>query len=148
MKNALSFYLYSIALAAVLATTVVRAQDDVLLPSPTTQGDVSYVSGGVGADDAAAFKAAESQYALALEFSQHAQPRDVYLAGVKVTLTDAKGNVVLDTVADGPFLLANLPAGAYTVQADSGGSVKRQTVHVRTGAHARAVFSWPADAAT
>lgn len=109
-----------------------------------TQGNVSYISGGVGEDEAAAMKSAAAGYPLELQFVQKATPRDEFLADVKVRITDRARNVVLDAVASGPFLLAKLPAGTYQIEADHVGVVKRQTVDIRPGKHQRSVFVWAA----
>ena len=109
-----------------------------------TQGNVSYVSGGVGEDDAAAMKSAAAGYPLELQFVQKATPRDEFLADVKVRITDRARNVVLDAVASGPFLLAKLPPGTYQIEADHVGVVKRQTVDLRPGKHQKSVFVWSA----
>src|SRR3989442_605745 len=84
------------------------------LPSEQTQGTETYVSGGIGQDEAQAFEAAAAQYPLALEFAIKHAPRAEYTADVHVIVTDVKGQHVLDTRSDGPFLLAKLPAGRYT----------------------------------
>ena len=107
-----------------------------------TAGNVSYISGGVGEDEAAAMKSAAAGYPLELQFVQKATPRDEFLADVKVRITDRARNVVLDAVASGPFLLAKLPAGTYQIEADHVGVVKRQTVDIRPGKHQRSVFVW------
>ena len=109
-----------------------------------TAGNVSYISGGVGEDEAAAMKSAAAGYPLELQFVQKATPRDEFLADVKVRITDRARNVVLDAVASGPFLLAKLPAGTYRIEADHVGVVKRQTVDIRPGKHQRSVFVWSA----
>ena len=109
-----------------------------------TAGNVSYISGGVGEDEAAAMKSAAAGYPLELQFVQKATPRDEFLADVKVRITDRARNVVLDAVASGPFLLAKLPAGTYQIEADHVGVVKRQTVDIRPGKHQRSVFVWSA----
>lgn len=112
---------------------------------PEMQGNVSFMSGGVGDDEAAAMKSAAAGYPLELHFVQKATPRDEFLADVKVRITDRRSrNVVLDTVAKGPFLLAKLPSGTYIIEADHVGVVKRQTIEVRAGRHARSVFMWAA----
>ena len=109
-----------------------------------TAGNVSFISGGVGEDEAAAMKSAAAGYPLELQFVQKATPRDEFLADVKVRITDRARNVVLDAIASGPFLLAKLPAGTYQIEADHVGVVKRQTVDIRPGKHQRSVFVWAA----
>ncbi len=108
------------------------------------QGEVRYATGGIGADEAAAFKAAAPKYPLELLFAQKASPNDVYLTGVQVIVRGPSGQVLLDTVSSGPFLLLRLPAGKYRIEASSDGAVKQQTVEVRTGQHRRVVFVWDA----
>ena len=39
-----------------------------------------------------------------------------YVADLKVRIVDARGDAVVDTVVDGPWLLAQLPPGRYRVQ--------------------------------
>ena len=131
------------ALAAALFFTPLT-QSASAATAQETQGNVSYVSGGVGEDDAAAMKSAAAGYPLELQFVQKAMPRDEFLADVKVRITDRARNVVLDAVASGPFLLAKLPPGTYQIEADHVGVVKRQTVDLRPGKHQKSVFVWSA----
>ena len=49
---------------------------------------------------------------------------------------------MLDTTADGPFLLATLPAGKYEIEAEYNGERKHQAVDIRSGRHQRMVFVW------
>jgi hypothetical protein len=112
------------------------------LPPARTQVAISYVSGGVGDDEAAAMKQAARDYPVEMEFLQRAQPRDEYLADIKVEVKDQHDKTVLDTTSAGPFLLAKLPAGRYTVMADRGDKVEKRTVKVDPHAHQRIVFEW------
>ncbi|HEV7822488.1 MAG TPA: carboxypeptidase-like regulatory domain-containing protein [Burkholderiales bacterium] len=120
------------------------AADSNVAPAQGAQGNVSFITGGVGEDEAAAMKNAAAGYPLELQFVQKALPRDEFLADVKVRITDRSRNVVLDAVATGPYFLAKLPAGNYQIEADHSGVVKRHNVDVRPGRHARAVFVWAA----
>jgi hypothetical protein len=129
-------------LAAAIVTLPAVAADSNVSPAQGTQGNVSFVSGGVGEDEAAAMKSAAAGYPLELQFVQKASPRDEFLADVTVRITDRSKNVVLDTVTTGPFLLAKLPSGTYQVEADHRGVMKRQTVDIRSGKHQRTVFVW------
>ena len=132
----------AVVVAMTFATPAVSA-DPSALPAEVVQGKVRYVSGGVGEQAAAAFKQAAAKYPLELLFAQKASPNDVYLAGVKVTVRDRAGKVVLDAVAEGPYLLATMPAGRYQVEAGNEGVVKRQAVEIVSGKHRRVVFLWP-----
>ena len=114
------------------------------LPPEQTQGAVTYVSGGIGENEAQAFEAAASQYPLTLEFAIKHTPRAEYAADVHVVLTDAQGKRVLDTNSDGPFLLAKLPAGRYTVTAERDQQTLTRTVHVATHKPTHVMFLWSA----
>lgn len=94
------------------------ALSDSSLPPMKTQGSVTYLTGGIGKDEADALRAAAPKYPLALEFVQNAKPKGEFLANVDVTIKDHAGKTVIDTVSDGPFLLAKLPPGRYTVVAE------------------------------
>jgi hypothetical protein len=97
-----------------------------------TQGDVSYVSGGVGSDSALAMRQIEGGYNLRLLFAVRGSGE--YLADVRVKLVDRKGNTVLDAVSDGPYFFAKLRPGRYQVVAGNGGTTISRSVDV--GAHA------------
>jgi len=109
-----------------------------------SQGSVRYATGGIGADEIAAFKAAAPQYPLELLFAERASPNDVYLADVRVSVKAASGQVLLDTVSAGPFLLLRLPPGKYRIEAGNDGVVKTQAVELRAGQHRRVVMVWEA----
>ncbi len=108
---------------------------------PQQQGGIAYISGGVGDEDAQRMKQLRAEYPLELMFVARGNPNQ-YLSAVKVQIADRSGKAVLDTVSDGPFLLAKVPPGRYTITADSEGSTKRQTVQVG-GKTQRVTFVWP-----
>jgi hypothetical protein len=114
------------------------------LPPEQTQGAVAYRTGGIGQDEARAFAAAEKQYPLSLEFAISHKPRAELTADVHVTIADAHGKKLLDTQSEGPFLLAKLPAGRYTVTAQHQGKTLTKTVHVTAHAPAHMMFQWTA----
>ena len=60
-------------------------------PAEKTQGDVRYVSGGIGLDESTEMKSMESQYSLALTFAEQDNGKADYLANIPVTITDAQG---------------------------------------------------------
>lgn len=112
------------------------------LPLEQKQGNVTYLSGGIGQDEAAAMRREESKFPLMLEFVKQAKPRAQYLAGVEVTIKDRQGNTVLKAIADGPLLLADLPDGAYTVTAYDNGQTKRRDIVIASSKPERVVFEW------
>ena len=56
-------------------------------------------------------------------------------------IEDATGRPVLDTVTDGPWLLARVPAGRYTIHTDQ--SDAATTVNVGATGHAVSVLRFP-----
>lgn len=112
------------------------------LPPELKQGNVTYLSGGIGEDEVAAIRKKEPSFPLALEFVRKASPGAQYLAGVNVTIKDEQGRTVLNAVSDGPFLLARLPDGKYTVTAEDSGQAKQRNVVVAEDKREHIVMEW------
>ncbi|KWI73467.1 carboxypeptidase-like regulatory domain-containing protein [Burkholderia ubonensis] len=134
------------AIAAALAVGVAAgatgayAQSDGL-PAARQQGDVSFVSGGVGQDESTAFQRNEAAWPLALRFTGAGGE---FLADVHVRITDAKGAEVLKTDAHGPYMLVKLPPGRYTVQASYQGKGETRSVTVTAKGGVKQAFTWSA----
>ncbi len=112
-----------------------------VLPQPKTQGNVTFLSGGIGEDEAAALKGAQRQYPLSMTFS--AGKRGAYLAGVQVTITDKSGGTVLQTVSEGPIMLVRLPSGVYRVDAQANGKTLQREARVASSGATHLSFNWP-----
>lgn len=87
---------------------------------------ITYACTGVGdSKDDPKWKA----YPLKLMFTSGSR---AYVSEVAVTVKDASGKTVLQVSCDGPWLLAKLSPGSYSVsaQADGGGT---RSVHVSVG---------------
>src|SRR5262245_40042387 len=115
------------------------------LPPRQTRGTVTYRSGGIGYEEAQAFAAASTHYPLALEFATKHAPHAAFLADVRVIIKDVRGQSILETHSDGPFLLAKLPAGYYTVTAEQQGQLVTRNVHVTPAKSAHVLFLWTAE---
>ena len=102
------------------------------------QGNITFVSGGAGDEDRDALRQVESQYNLRLLFA--ARSGD-YLAGVAVTLRDARGNAVLDTIAEGPIFYARMPPGRYRLTVSNQGQSQSRNIGIGSGA-VRQDFYW------
>jgi len=112
------------------------------LPAPVTVGAATYLSGGIGQDEATAIQHEASKYPVELEFVVKSVPRDEFTADVHVKVTDSQGKQILDTVSNGPFLLAQLPNGHYRVEAIKHGQTKMRDVTVKAGSHQHLIFEW------
>lgn len=105
----------------------------------TAQG-IEFLSGGVGKDERDAIQAQFKEFNTRLVF---ADSTGKYLAAVAVRVTDAKGKAVLETTTQGPWLLANLPAGGYEVKASFQG--RELTRRLQVGSEpVTALFQWKA----
>ncbi|MCP3707894.1 carboxypeptidase-like regulatory domain-containing protein [Paraburkholderia sp. CNPSo 3274] len=109
------------------------------MPQVQQQGDVSYVSGGVGLDESKALLSAERQWPLALRFTQRSGE---YVADVRVQITDSHGASVLDTTSRGPYMLVKVRPGRYSVHVSHAGVDKTSAVTVGANGSARAAFIW------
>jgi hypothetical protein len=112
-----------------------------LLPKPETRNNITYLSGGVGEDEAAAMKAAAKSYNLMLTFV--VQGTGQYRSDVGIKIQDMTGKTLLDTVSNGPMFLATLPAGSYKITTSENGMTRTRTVHITPRQHVREVVAWP-----
>jgi hypothetical protein len=130
-------------LAAAAALACGSAGASMALPAVQHEGTVSYLTGGVGLDEAQAMKQQAVHYPLALEFVEQAGQRGEYSAGEQVQIRNASGKTVLSATAGGPFMLVNLPDGRYRVSAVDDGHREVRNVTL-SGKHDRVAFVWPA----
>lgn len=111
------------------------------MPQSETQGDVTFVSGGVGQDESTALRQARSRWPLSMLFTG---PQSSYVSNVAVQIANAGGKTVLDTTSHGPYMLVRLRPGRYTIRATYSDVTRTQSVNVRGNGSARATFSFPA----
>lgn len=97
------------------------------LPPMQTQAGVQYTCGGIGEDESKAFLAARKTFPLSLLFATKA---GAYLADVKIALRHAGGDEVFNVLAEGPMCLIKLPAGAYTLTANSEGLTQQRSFKI------------------
>ncbi len=131
---------WSIAALCALAAGACLA-GDLPMPATHTQGTVSYVTGGIGSDEADAFRAAAPEYNLRLTLSTL---DGAFFADVKIVLSDEQGNVLVETLSDGPFVFFKVPPGKYRVSAEKQGEVFTRTAQVREKGGSELYFRWKA----
>ena len=109
------------------------------MPQVQHQGDVAFVSGGVGSDESKALQGAEHRWPLALRFTG---PGSDFLADVHVQIVDAHGSDVLQTTSRGPYMLVKLRPGRYTVHARYKSDDQQKAVTIPTTGSAKSAFYW------
>jgi len=133
----------ALAFSALLASAGLGVQPAyAALPPVQHQGNVEFVSGGIGIDESTSMKQAEKNYPLSMVFTQHMQGENAYTADVPVTITNASGTTVLQTTTRGPYLLVKLPPGEYTVRSVYNGTELTRRASVGGPGSARLMFEW------
>jgi len=104
-----------------------------------TQGGASFAAGGIGETEQAQFKAREQEFNLKLVFTL---VEGNYVADVGVVVRGAAGKTLITHLSDGPFFLAKLPAGSYSVAVTYRDRKQERKVKVGGRLHAE-YFRWP-----
>lgn len=119
---------------ALLGAANAPAQEKVMM-----QHNVSFISGGVGVDSQERLQAREKDFNLKLVFTL---VEGNYLADIGVTVKDAAGKTLVEHMADGPFFMAKLPAGTYSVTAGNNSQTQTRKVPVRAERLRTEYFRW------
>jgi hypothetical protein len=129
---------------AVICTAAVVTQTwntrALALPTIQQQGPVSYITGGVGLEEREAILAGAGDYNLKVV---NAIPGGAYVSDTTVTVVNAAGTEVLRTTLDGPWLLAKLPPGRYTVSAsDLSRASQARTIQLSDRGQKEVMLRW------
>ncbi len=129
--------------------TLILAATILLLPLPAAghltvrnQDGVAYVSGGVGTEEMQALKAMSAHFNLKVTMATNSGH---FVSDVEVRIEDSHGQTVLDTVADGPLLFAQLKPGTYTVICRRDGKPVTRLARVTDTKQHALTFTWPWD---
>lgn len=127
------------ALALILLSPLVSAN---ALPPVAFYMNTAYMCGGIGSDQADAFRSARPSYPLSLNFGQKQGNKVAFVADVQVVIRDAQDQTVLNISSEGPFCLLDIDAGHYQVFATYEGQTQHQSVEVTSQGH-QLSFVWP-----
>ena len=111
------------------------------LPPQHRSGIVTYRTGGVDRDEAIALKRAADEYPLEVVFVQREGRREQLLPDMPVRITDEHGKVVFDARTMGPYFLARLPKGRYTISTRWDAWAFQRPVTIGSERQ-RVVFAW------
>ena len=106
----------------------------------TAQG-ISYLSGGIGLEERKALNQLGREYSLKLVF---ALSTGEYLNGVRVEITDAKGEHLINTVFSGPWFFASLKDDSYQILVTARNITKTfNDIQIKEGAQKVIHIHWP-----
>lgn len=131
--------------SALLAMACAGAQAAVYNPPIQLTHGIEYMSGGIGSDEAELMRTVEPRWPAVFEFAVKDGRGAAFASNVVLTVRDAQGNPVLDSVrASGPYLVARLDPGRYSVEAVLGKQKLQREITVGgPGTSTRSVFEWP-----
>lgn len=121
------------------AAYAVQSDDSTGMPAEQHQGNVTFVSGGIGLDESHVLRADARNWPLELQFTG---PGSDYLADVHVSITGLHGSEVLQADSHGPYMLVRLDPGRYVVHATYKDTDQTRAVVVAGGGHATVSFRW------
>jgi len=85
------------------------------LPPAHRAGQLTYRTGGARVEEVQALKKVAADYPLELVFVERFGRKENYVTDMPVRIVDAEGKVVFDGQSQGPYFLAKLPKGRYTI---------------------------------
>lgn len=129
-----------ITLAAFLPSPV-WAEDSVL--DVQQQGNISYVTGGIGEEESDALRATQGSYNLRI---MNADKAGHFSGDTRIVISDLQHNPLLDATS-APLFYANLPKGRYIVEGFIGEQSKKQIITIASGKTAHVRFLWLQDSA-
>ncbi len=112
------------------------------IPQTQYSEGISYITGGVGEEESTAILAEAKQWPLLLELSQLESGRGVWIFGSQIKVLNAKNVVVFDAKADGPYMLMNLTAGDYAIQASYQGVEQKRSISIKAGQAQKISIFW------
>lgn len=141
---------YSIRTLTVLLT-LSFAQTGLIQPAAaadlqirSSKNGISYMTGGIGDEDAQAMRRHAKEFTLNLVFSEGEAGQSV--TEVNVNIYDEQSKLVFRIKGAKPLLHVNLPAGTYTILATNNGEKLRHKLTVSKNTHQRVILNWKNEA--
>ena len=82
------------------------------------------------------------QWPLLLELSQIENGRGVWIFGSQIKIANSKSAVIFDAKAEGPYMLVNLDAGDYLIQASYQGVEQKRAISIKAGQPQKISLFW------
>lgn len=106
----------------------------------TTDQGIRYTSGGVGESEREELRAMSDRFNLRVMSAM--QGGGEYLADTQVKIVDSRGEVVLTANSKGPYFLAQIPPGTYTVAVSTADHTQQQSVRIDGPRQSQLNFYW------
>lgn len=125
MKLLLKFF---ITTSLIFSYVLSQAQ----IPDTQSSLGISYISGGVGEEESKSMLVEAKQWPLMLELSQLESGRGIWIFGAAIKILNTKQKLIFDAQAEGPYILINLNAGDYLIEATYEGVVQKRAIHIKS----------------
>jgi hypothetical protein len=102
---------------------------------------ITYVTGGVGEDEAAAMRAVAPRYSMRVRFTTSTGE---FISDVLVRMFTPDGRLIFAATTDGPYLYAQVPPGRYRLSATLNGVERSQSIAIPTHGGINVSLTWPA----
>jgi hypothetical protein len=134
--------LYAGVAAAVIGGAL--ASGAALAAGPSLITNQPFVNGGITSDEADVMRQEATHYPLEITLARkgEVQGYNDFVAGAQLRVIDSAGRVIVDRADAGPIFLADLPPGAYTIEATYNGQTKSGRVQVSGAGRAQVTFLW------
>lgn len=132
MKLATNVFLFSAVLIGTTAPAFAQIQ-------PTHDNYVTYISGGIGADEQQAIKTSAHGYNLAVT---NANKTGDYVADVNLSIQSRRPGEQINISNTGPLFYAKLPPGDYTLKATAGDQTVVRTIRISSDKLVNLHFVW------
>lgn len=109
----------------------------------TTAEGHHYLSGGVSEEEREELQSKRDRFSLWVITA--GRKTGEYLSSVRLTITDARRQVVFDAPLDGPWLFIDLPLGRYVIDARYDGQTQQRPTTIHANDHHQAIFYFDAD---
>ena len=112
------------------------------IPDTQYSQGISYITGGVGEGETQEIVAEAKQWPLMLEMSQIENGRGIWIFGATISILNDKNQSIFNAQADGPYMLVNLEAGNYSIQASFNGVQQKRSVAIKVGSPQKISLFW------
>jgi len=135
MKLLLKFF---ITTSLIFSYVLSQAQ----IPDTQSSLGISYISGGVGEEESKSMLVEAKQWPLMLELSQLESGRGIWIFGAAIKILNTKQKLIFDAQAEGPYILINLNAGDYLIEATYEGVVQKRAIHIKSDEPQKISIFW------